>query len=265
MSKTNKFIIWCVLVAITSFWMWATARIWLSAPLFEGNYTQFFIFSAVLTVLISILSLGFIFFKGKKEGIALSGIVGLMYFIMFGVSNFNLVGVTILILLFIHADDLVSSEILERIKINSKVLIRKSLPNIVLGLFILISFAAYESPAIESFQDIQKLPSSSEIFIKTVVEQTLSGQLVEATPQQKELVLSQVTQELISQANSFLEPYFQYAPPALAFGLFLILWSVGWIFMLLSVFLGVIMFWVLRKTNFIKIEDYDVKAQKLTI
>ena len=195
----------------------------------------------------------------------MSGIVGLMYFIMFGVSNFNLVGVTILILLFIHADDLVSSEILERIKINSKVLIRKSLPNIVLGLFILISFAAYESPAIESFQDIQKLPSSSEIFIKTVVEQTLSGQLVEATPQQKELVLSQVTQELISQANSFLEPYFQYAPPALAFGLFLILWSVGWIFMLLSVFLGVIMFWVLRKTNFIKIEDYDVKAQKLTI
>ena len=254
-----------MLVAVASFWMWASARMWLSVPLFESNSSYFGIFGALLTVLISILSLGFLCFRGKKEGIILSGIVGLMYFVMFGVSNFNLVGVTILILLFIHADDLVSGEMRERIKMNSRLLIRKSLPSLVLGLFVLVSFAAYGSPAIESFKNIQQLPSSSEIFIKTIIEQTLGGQLAEATPQQKELVLNQATKELVGQANSFLEPYFQYAPPALAFGLFLVLWGVGWIFIWLSVFLGMAIFWILKKTNFFRIEEYDIKAERITI
>lgn len=137
--------------------------------------------------------------------------------------------------------------------------------NFVIAFFVLASFAAYQSPAIEEFKNIQKLPSSSEVFIKTVVEQSLGGQLKEAGAQQKDLVLNQVTQEVVKEANLFLEPYFQYAPPALAFGLFLILWSVGWIFVWLAVFLGIFIFWVLKKIKFFKMEEYDVKAERLVV
>lgn len=266
MLKTTKFITWCVLVAITSFWMWASVQIWLNGSLFEiQNLTNLMIVSILFVVLLSLLSLGFILFRGKKNGLVLAGIVVFMYFILFKVSNFNLVGATALILLFVFIDDLVSSETDERLKVNSRILIRKGMYNLILGFFILISFAAYQSPAIEQYKDIQKLPSASEVFIKTIVKQTLGGQVEGSSSQEQELVFNQVTQEVVEEANTFLEPYFQYAPPALAFGLFLILWSVGWIFVWLAVFLGVLIFQILKKINFFKVEEKDVKAEVLVI
>ena len=246
--------------------MWAGAKSWLSGSLFDNNnLDNFGIFAGLSIVLLCLLSLGAIFFRGKKEALIFSGIIGLMFFAVFGISNFYLVGVTLLILLFISVDDMVSGEIGERIKMNSRILIRKGLTNFVLGLFILVSFAAYHSPAIESFKDITELPSASTVFINTIVEQTLSGQLAQVESGQKELVLNQVTSEVVREANLFLEPYFQYAPPALAFGLFLVLWGVSWIFIWLAVFLGLLMFQILKKVKFFKIEEIDVKAERLII
>lgn len=266
MSKQNKFILWCVLVAVTSFWMWASVQVWLRGSLFEiQNPVNLVILSVLFIVLLSLLSLGFILFRGKKNGLILAGIVVFMYFILFKVSNFNLVGATALILLFIFIDDLVASEINERLKINPRILVKKGMSNLVLGLFILTSFAAYQSPAIEQFKNIQKLPTSSEVFIKAIVEQTLGGQVKEASLQEKELIFNQVAQEVVQEANTFLQPYFEYAPPVLAFGLFLVLWGVGWVFVWLAVFLGMLTFLILRKTKFFSIVERDVKAETIII
>lgn len=246
--------------------MWASVQVWLRGSLFEiQNPTNLMILSVLFVILLSLLSLGFILFRSKKNGLILATIVVFMYFMLFKVSNFNLVGATILILLFIFIDDLVSSETKERLKINPRILMRKGMSNLILGLFILTSFAAYQSPAIESFKNIQELPSASTVFIQKIVEQTLGGQLAQVESQQKNLVLNHITSEVIREANLFLEPYFQYAPPALAFGLFLVLWGVGWVFVWLSVFLGLLIFQILKKTSFFKIDEYDVKAQRIVI
>ena len=266
MSKTNKFIVWCVLVAITSFWMWAGVQVWLRGSLFDiQNTANLTITSALFLVLLALLSVGIVVFQNRLRSIYLAIIVSVTYSLLFKISNLNLVGIFILVILFYHAQDLVHGEMNERFKINSRVFLRKGLMNFVVAFFVLASFAAYQSPAIEEFKNIQQLPSSSEVFIKTVIEQSLGGQLKEAGDQQKELVLNQVTQEVVKEANLFLEPYFQYAPPALAFGLFLILWSVGWIFVWLAVFLGMFIFWILKKVKFFKIETRDVKAEVLVI
>lgn len=266
MSKTNKFILWCVLVAVTSFWMWASVQVWLRGSLFEiQSVTSMAILAALFTVLLSLLSIGFVVFQNRLYSLELGLIIGIIYLILFGISNLTLVGVFIAIFLFYHAQDIVIGEMRERLKMNSRLLIKKGLANFIVAFFVLASFAAFQSPAIEEFKNIQKLPSSSETFIKTVVEQTLGGQLAEADPDQKELALNQVTKEVVGQANSFLEPYFQYAPPALAFGLFLVLWGVGWIFIWLAVFLGILIFWILKKTNFFRIEERDVKAEAIVI
>lgn len=265
MSKTNKFILWCALVAITSFWMWASAYSWFRGSLFEVGPSVLTIWSGLFIVLLVFLSLGLVFFQNRLKSVYLGLIVGITFLIIFGISNLNLVGVFILVMLFYHAQDIVYGEVGERIKMNPRILLRKGLTNFIVAFFVLMSFGAYQSPAIESFKNIQELPSSSEIFIKTIVEQTLGGQLAEATPQQKELVFNQVTQEVVGQANTFLEPYFQYAPPALAFGLFLVLWGIGWIFIWLAVFLGMAAFFILKKINFFRVEERDVKAETLII
>lgn len=246
--------------------MWVNVQVWLRGSLFEiQSVTSMTILAVLFTVLLALLSVGMVVFHSRSTNIYFGLIVGATYSLLFRVSNLNLVGLFILIILFYHAEDIVMGEMRERIKMNPRLLIRKGLANFIIAFFVLASFAAYQSPAIEEFKNIKKLPSSSEVFIKTVVEQTFGGQLAEANPAQKELALNQVTKEVIGQANSFLEPYFQYAPPALAFGLFLVLWGVGWVFSWLAVFLGVFMFWILKKIKFFMIEEYDVKAEKITI
>lgn len=266
MSKTNKFILWCVLVAVTSFWMWAGVQVWLRGSLFDiQNTTNLMITSILFLALLSLLSVGIVVFQNRLWSTYFGIIVSVTYSLLFKISNLNLVGIFILVLLFYHAQDLVHGEMNERFKINSRIVLRTGLMNFVIAFFVLASFAAYQSPAIEEFKNIRQLPSSSEIFIKTVVEQALGGQLAEANSQQKELVLNQVTREVVGRVNAFMGPYFQYAPPALAFGLFLILWSVGWIFVWLAVFLGMFIFWILKKIKFFKIEERDVKAEILII
>lgn len=246
--------------------MWAGVQVWLRGSLFDvQDTTNLTITSILFLALLALLSVGIVIFQNPLWSMYFGIIVGVTYSLLFKISNLSLVGIFILVLLFYHAQDLVHSEMNERLKINPRVVLKKGLMNFVIAFFILTSFAAYQSPAIEQFKNIQKLPSSSEVFIKTIVEQTLGSQVEEASPQQKELIFNQVAQEVIGEANTFLQPYFEYAPPALAFGLFLILWSVGWIFVWLAVFLGMFVFWMLRKINFFKMEEYDIKAERIII
>lgn len=266
MSKTNKFVLWCVLVAITSFWMWAGVQNWLKGSLYDfSNIGNFIILGGLFAALLVLLSLGFVLFQNRIWSIYFGLIVGVIYSLLLGVSEINLVGIFILVMLFYHAQDIIIGEVKERIKMNSRLLLKKGMVNVVVSFFILVSFAAYQSPAIEEFKNINKLPSSSEIFIKTVVEQMLNSQLGEISPQQKEQIFNQTTQEVVREFNLWLEPYFQYAPPALAFGFFVILWGVGWIFVWLAVLLGIIMFWGLKKTKFFRIEEKDIKAETILI
>lgn len=246
--------------------MWAGVQVWLRGSLFDiQNTTNLTITSLLFLVLLSLLSIGIVVFQNRLQSIYLGIIVSVIYSLLFKISNLNLVGIFILVILFYHAQDLVQGEMNERFKINSRVFLRKGLMNFVIAFFVLTSFAAYQSPAIEEFKNIRQLPSSSEILIKTIVEQSIGSQLKEVSAQQKDLVLNQVTQEVVKEANLFLEPYFQYAPPALAFGLFLVLWGVGWIFIWLAVFLGMLIFWILKKIKFFRIEERDVKAEILIV
>jgi hypothetical protein len=266
MSKRNKFILWCVLVGVTSFWMWAGVQVWLQGSLFEiNNIRNLAVTASLFTVLISILSVGLFVFPSRSASLYFGLIIGTTYSLMFRISNLNLVGIFILMILFIYIEDQVKKEINERIKVNPMMLARKGLTNLVFALFILASFAAYQSPAIESFKNIQSLPSSSEKFIRGIVDKTVASQIETQNEAQKDYITEQVSKETIHKANTFLGPYFQYAPPALAFGLFLILWGISWIFIGLSVLLAMAIFWILRKTNFVKIEERDIKAESILI
>ena len=267
MSKTNKFIVWCVLVAVTSFWMWAGVQVWLRGSLFQiHSILNIAITSILFVVLLALLSVGIIIFQNRLWSTYLGIIVGVTYSILFKISNLNLVGMFILVMLFYYAQDVVHREMRERLKLNSQAFIRKGLTNFIVAFFILASFAAYQSPAIESFKNIEQLPSSGTSFIRGVVEKTVEAQIGDsATKEQKASAADQVTKEIVAKANEFFGPYFQYAPPVLAFGLFLVLWGVGWIFNLLALPLGMLIFYVLKKTNFFRIEERDVRAESIII
>lgn len=266
MSRKNKFIIWFLLIAIISFWMFVGVKEWFSGSIFAPQGAG--LISALITLIIALLislSLGLIFFRGKFESFILGGAAGLPFIAVFGISNLNLVGVAVLIFLVHFAEDIISSEIKERIKMNSRVLLRKCMSHFVIGILMLVAFAAYQSPAIDEFKNIQELPSATGEFIKNVVGNVFGAQLDNLGPTQKNTVIEQTSKEVHGEINVVLRPYMKYIPPALAFGIFLVLWGFAWFFIWLAVFIGMIVFYVLKRLNFFRIQEEDAKVEILTV
>jgi len=214
-------------------------------------------------VLVSVISLGLAIFRKKRWELMASGIVGIIFLLFFGWTYINLLGVLIAMSLFEYARFASVEEIDQRTKINSRMVVRRGATGVVLAFFVLISFAAYQSPVATGIAEAGQLPSATQQLIRSVVDSVIGSQ-VPAGPE-KEGVISQVANETTKQFNNILKPYFQYAPPLLAFGLFLILWGLSWIFVWLSVFIGMGVFWILKKTNFVKIEKRNVEAEILII
>lgn len=214
-------------------------------------------------VLVSIISLALAIFRNKRWELVTSGIVGLIFFLHFGFNYINLLGVLITISLFEYARHRGVEEIDQRTKINPWMIVRRNASGVVLAFFVLISFAAYQSSVAEGIAQAEQLPSASQQMIRSIVD-SIVGSQIPAGPE-KESAITQVTSQTFHQINSILKPYFRYAPPLLAFGLFLILWGLSWVFVWLSVLVGMGIFWLLRKTGFVKIEKHNIEAERLTV
>lgn len=221
---------------------------------------------ANFVILVTITALALAVFRQKRWTLAAGGIVGLIYVCLFGSSYLNWIGVLLTILLFIYARRAGVEEIDQRTSINILTIMRRSVSVVIIPFFILISFAAYQSPVAMEISRSRQLPSASEKFVRSVINKTLGPQIeAEAGSQKKENVIAETARVTIQQINNLLSPYFQYAPPLLAFGLFLILWGLNWIFVWLSVLAGMGIFWILKKSGFIRTEKYDMKGERLII
>jgi len=250
-----------VLILALMFWGYGSR---VSSDVFYGNR---FDGVAVLyfVLLLTAVVMGIALFKKKIWALTLSGIVGIIYLFQFGFTELNLLGAGIFLLLGLHSLSNSKSEINQRLKINTKRIFQSGAWPLITGLFILISFAVYQSPFSEELEKSERLPSASQNFIRSVVEQTIGNQIQTNNEREKQNIINQIANETFGEFNVFLKPYFKYAPPILAFGLFLILWGLSWIFIWLSVLFGILIFWILKKTNFVKIEKKQVEAEALVI
>ena len=128
----------------------------------------------------------------------------------------------------------------------------------------MISFAAYQGPLLNEIKDAQQLPSQAQIFFKQIVEGTV-GQKIKAPAEQRNWIINEIASQTLQQINGVMKPYFQYAPPILAFGLFLILWGLSFIFIWLGILVGMILYWILKKTHVVRVEEREVKAEVLVV
>lgn len=261
MTKNYKLIIWhgVILVLSWEFWRHLSYLFENSNPDFEPTGIVNFI------ILSSAIAIGLILFRRKWHTLSFGATHGLFYLVYFSFNLLNLFGVAILIGLLFFSRFQIDSELNERFKFNSRVILRRGLMGVVIGIFVLISFAAYQSPFAEELEKSEKLPSASQNFIRSIVEQTVGRQISTNNEREKQNIITQITNETFGEINIFLKPYFKFAPPLVAFGLFLVLWGLSWIFIWLSVLLGMLIFWVLKKTNIVKIIEKDVKAEVLVV
>ena len=262
-SLYYKLLVWHVAVLVLALMFWGYgSRV--SSDVFSG--TSFDGLAVLyLVLLLTAVAMGIALFQKKVWALTLSGIVGVIYLFQFGFVGLNLLGAGIFLLFGLYSLINSKTEISQRTKINIRRIIQSGAWPVITGLFILISFAVYQSPFAEELEKAEKLPSASQNFIRSVVEQTVGRQIPTNNEAEKQNIITQITSETFGEINTFLKPYFQYAPPLLAFGLFLILWGLSWIFIWLSVLLGMLIFWILKKTKFVKMEKYNAEAERLTV
>lgn len=263
MNKYYKIIIWHVVVLILAWMFWNYGKHVssdvLSGTSFDGLAVLY------LVLLLTAVVMGIALFQKKVWALTLSGIVGGIYLFQFGFIGLNLLGVGIFLLLGLYSLANSGSEISQRTKINIRRIIQAGAWPMIMGLFVLISFAVYQSPFAEELEKSERLPSASQNFIRSIVEKIVGVQIPSASEREKQGIINQITQETFNQFNTSLKPYFQYAPPILAFGSFLILWGLSWIFIWLSVLLAMLIFWILKKTKVVKVEEKEVKVEVLVI
>jgi len=259
---TTKILIWHAVVAVLAWRLWAYGR-YVSFNATTGiDFEPATVLNFVL--LVSLMVLGYALFQKKIWSVSVSGVVGLLFLGYFGITWLNLLGVGLFVLLNLYSRANTVSEITERHKINIRRSLNTGLFPVVMAFFLVISFAAYQSPGVKNLQNAKQLPSQSEVFIQTIIEKTAGG-YVQGNPGEKRGTINQASNQTLKSLNDFLRPYFKYSPPVVAFGLFLVLWGLSWIFVWLSVLLGMLIFWILKKTNVVKIEERDVKAETLII
>ncbi len=262
MSKPIKLAIWHGVVAAVSFGFWFDVSRWLQAAAIEKDFVSY----AVITFgfIVALVALGFMIFEKKWLVLSLPGMVALAYVANLGWSQLELIGLLILFLLAFKSYSDILRETRQRIKITLSEILRHGIFPFILGMFILLSFAAFQSPAFDRFENLKGLPPETQNYIKVIAE-NMVGHKIEGSEQEKKVIINQISAEVTREFNTALGPYFKYAPPVLAFTLFLILWSVSWIFIWLSVLAGMLIFFILKKTGFVRIEEKEVKAEVLNV
>ncbi len=264
MTKNKKLIVWLVMVGILSGLFWWDAKIWLQGSLFDSsNYKPSLV--VLLVILAGFISVGFMLFQVYWSSIVAGVLLGTGYIDFFGINPVNIVTAALILLLFFHSHASTVEELTQRTKINAKMALKRGVSPLLLAIFLLLSFGAYQSPAIKSFENLKQLPTSTEEFIRGIVNAAVGAQIKEASPGNINQMLNQVTREVTAQINSIARPYFTYLPPVLAFGLFITLWSLIWLFAWLSLLVGMAVFFLWKRIGWFKIEEKDVKAEVLVV
>jgi len=262
MIKNYKLIIWHVIVAVLALVMWSFGDSVSLNPITGLNFNV----SAGLAFifLVSVIALGYVLFPTIRWATSISAIVGLSFLLFFGLTGLNLLAILGFWLFNLYALRNIRNQMLDRFKINPRIALMSGLYAIIVGFFLIISFAAYQSQLAKDIEKTERIPSQVQVFIQQISSQ-MFGSEIDGTPKEKQDILTQIASDAYSGINNLFKPYFRYAPPILSFALFLTLLGLSWIFAFVAMGIGLFLFWILKKTRVIRVEEIDTKAEVLVV
>ena len=255
----KKRIILALIVAVLPFVFWFKIQSWINDPLrFQEQsiwlwpLALFIVFNAFLCLSFLLLS------KGLKFVVILSNFLAFLLF-----SGFNeilLLGVAISFLFQLVSMSVISKESKNRLQFKFYSALKPGLSRLVTSLLILISFVYFLSSGVQASVRKKELPPSIQKTIQVIVGNYVGENLEIQNPRLKAETSSQV----LGQINEFLQPYFKFLPPILAFALFIILQGLSFIFVWLSLLLAFIIFAVFKKTGLIRIDKKPQEAEVIS-
>ena len=253
-----------VSVGILSVLFWVWAKPWIENPLRLSWDERIWLKPLIMLVIfVAVQGLALLMAGSRlwRWGIIL--ISALPYFVVFEFGKFYWTALPVMILLQMYAGHAIHTEAGERTKINIRQIMDRGLPSLVTSILVMISLAFFLSPATQAAAQKQELPAGTKAVVEKSVSIFAGEQLQNLSPDQKRSLVNQATGETLKQFNNILKPYFKYFPPILAFGLFLILQGLSFIFVWIGTAISVLLFRVLKKSGVVRILVAQKEAEEL--
>ena len=242
---------------------WALAKPWVES-LHKFSEIELWVAPlAVLVLLASATALAYALLPKRRLMLAIPALIGLTYLIVFGFHWLNFIAAGLIMALHAVAIRYTSTEIASRIKLDINRIVRHGIGYILLPLLLAVSFGYYLSPSIQ----LQAAKQGVSPTFREVASRTMDAFLKteDGTNDEKQEAKSAALEKLYDLYDRQVQPYRQYFPPVLAFGLFIALWGLSFILIPVSVWTAHGMFAILRRTGFVKVEELDIKAERINL
>lgn len=262
MSKIISIITTVTLVALG---FWVSAEPWVNSQIKFADWHVWILPAIMLVVLSTVTSLAYMLLPQKRLKLLVAGLIGATFLAVFGVWYLDVLSFFVILLFHIFAIRNIQFESQERLKIHVGQIIKRGIGAVMLPLYIALSFAYFSSPSIQIRAKNPVFAPNLKQVVSEVVDKFLATELTSIPREQREQASGYAIERTYNYISSYFEPYRAYFPPVLAFGLFLILAGLGFIMHRLSTWLGMEMFWMLKKSNFVVIEKKQIEAETIAL
>jgi|GEM_PF-5650745 len=263
-ASIKRSIIICA-VALSATLLWATAKPWLESPLRFSGYAVVVWPSLALVLASSITGLAWLMLESAKERLVATLASWATFIIFWSPNLWYLSMLPVFAGFWYLSAKRMRDDLADRHTIRIRTSLGAGLTPLMLGTFLMLSLGFYLLPAYN-----QVGVKEISVGIQNQISDTYKNPLVEAQlnqlpPSVRAQVKADLAKSVDAYVKRFLGPLGPFLPPLLAFGLFLVLWSVLFIYRELAIWFGAFLFFILTKTGFVRIVEKDVKAQSLAL
>ena len=254
-----------IFVTALSVLFWYLADLWILSPTRLGDEQLWVSLLLTFIVLVPLLAISFLLINKYVFKLLLILLVIIPFFLFFKFHFYYLLSSVLMFWFMVYAIRLAKDEATQRTKINIRMILRRGIPAILLGFFVMISFAYFLSPAVQSIAEKEELPPTFNQAVRQVFDVMFKGEIKDLPLSEQEQKRNEFVSQVIVEANEVIKPFFQYMPPVIAFGLFLVLWGLSLVFVWLSIAVGIMIFSILKRLNFFRISEVQIKSEILEV
>lgn len=248
-------------VGVVGFWFWVVANQWVHSDVKFALVSAWIGPLVAIVVASAVIAVAFLILPTFGWKWIVSWIVAAEFLLIFGATWLNAIACGVIILLTIYSIKIIEIEAWERTHLHMYLILRRGLSFVILPLLIAISFGYYQSPALVRRTQANIVSPTLEQVMSFTADTFLKSQGEALTARQQEEAQKQITNKSVQLLSYYANEYFPFLPPVLAFGMFLILWGLAYVFIYLSVLIGILLFWILRATKFVRIEIVNMPSE----
>ncbi len=265
MTIPQKRIILFSCLGVLSVLFWYIVHVWIMGYSLFASYSLMIFLGISFIFLLTLVGLILFLMESIQDIAIVSGTIIIGFLAFFGFRSPYLIAFGTLFLLYIYAGSLIKQEKRQRVSLDIGYSVGRGISGLILPILILISFGYYYTPFVQGSRDNIQIPATIERTVHSFALYFVKNQFNEDSSTRQSAITNQVVRQVIAQFDYIIRPYTRFVPPILAFGLFLVLQGVSFIFAWIALLFASVIFRILKTKKFIKIDHKETTVEAVSL